>query len=92
MLDDSDVMRVLVRDQPVQVRPHRMESIEGHHGAGQVQAFQELGEMACLVVLHVHLEVIQQVTAVLGRAEQVNPGAVSAAGAAGGLAVHGHCP
>ena len=38
------------------------------------------------------LEVIQQAPAVLGDAEEVNPGAVGAAGSAGGLAVHGHGP
>ena len=38
------------------------------------------------------LKVIQQVPAVLGGAEKMNPGAVGAAGSAGGLAVHGHGP
>src|SRR5712664_601291 len=91
-LDDRDVMRVLVRDQPVQVRPHRMESIGGHHGAGQVQGAQELGEIAGLVVLDAGLEVIQQAPAVLGDAETMDPGAVGAAGPAAGLAVHGDGP
>src|SRR5450755_516202 len=36
-LDDRDVMRFLVRDQPVQVRPHGVEGIGGHHGTSQVQ-------------------------------------------------------
>ena len=92
LLHHRDVMGFLLRDQPVQVRPHRMQGIEGHHGAGQVQGFQELGEVAGLVVLDVDLEVIQEVPAVLGDAEQVDPGAVGAAGAAGGLAVHRHGP
>jgi hypothetical protein len=48
--------------------------------------------VAGLVVLDVDLEVIQQVAAVLGDAEEMDPGAVRAAGAAGGLAVHGHGP
>jgi hypothetical protein len=48
--------------------------------------------VAGLVVLDVDLKVIQQVPAVLGDAEQVDPGAVGAAGAAGGFAVHGHGP
>ena len=48
--------------------------------------------MAGLVVLDVNFEVIQEVPAVLGGAEQVDPGAVGAPGPAGGLAVHGHCP
>ena len=69
-----------------------MQGIEGHHGPGQVQRFQQLGEVAGLVVLDVDLQVIQQVPAVLGDAEQMDPGAVGAAGAAGGLAVHGHRP
>jgi hypothetical protein len=43
-------------------------------------------------VLGVDLDVIQQPPAVLGHAEQVNPGAVAAAGPAAGLAVHGHRP
>jgi len=92
MLDDRDVVRLLFRDQPVQVRPHRVESIEGHHGTGQVQRSQQLGEMAGLVVLDVDLEVIQQVPAVLGDTEEMDPGAVGAPGAAGGLAVYCHCP
>src|SRR5450755_4887255 len=79
---DGDVVGFLVRDQPVQVRPHRMRGIEGHHGAGQVQGVQERGEMAGLVVLDIDLKVVQQVPAVLGDAEQVNPGAVGAAGSA----------
>jgi hypothetical protein len=69
-----------------------MQGIEGHHGPGQVQRPQQLSEVAGLVVLDVDLEVIQQVAAVLGGAEQVDPGAVGAPGAAAGLAVHGHRP
>ena len=92
MLDDGDVVGFLVLDQPVQVRPDGMEGVEGHHGTGQVQGFQELGEMAGLVVLDADLQVVQQLPAVVGGAEQVDPGAVGAAGSAGGLAVHGHCP
>ncbi len=91
MLDDRDVVRLFVLDQPVQVRPDRVKGVGGHHGAVQVQRFQQRGEMAGLVVLDVHLEVIQEPPAVLGDAEEMNPGAVGAAGPAGGLAVHGHC-
>ena len=69
-----------------------MQGIKGHHGAVQVQGFQEHGEVAGLVVLDVDLEVIQQPAAVLGDAEQMDPGAVGPAGTAGGLAVHGHGP
>ena len=69
-----------------------MESIEGHHGAGQVHRSQQFGEVAGLVVLDIDLEVVQQASAVLGDAEQVDPGAVGAAGPAGGLAIHGHRP
>ena len=54
-------------------------TIDAH---GQVQGFQELGEVFGLVVLDVDLKVIQQVPAVLGDAEQVDPGAVGAAGTA----------
>ena len=92
LLHHRDVMRLLLPHQPVQIRPHGMQGIEGHHGPGQVQRLQELGEVAGLVVLDVHLEVIQEPPAVLGDAEEMNPGAVGAAGPAGGLAVHGHCP
>jgi hypothetical protein len=46
-----------------------VEGIGGHHGAVQVQRFQELGEVAGLVVLDADLEVVQQVPAVLGGAE-----------------------
>jgi len=92
MLDDRDVMRFLDRGQPVQVRPHGMQGIEGDHGAGQVQRFQELGEVAGLVVPVADLEMVQQAAAVPGGAEQVHPGAIGAASPAGGLAVHGHCP
>ena len=48
--------------------------------------------MTGLVVLDVGLKVIQDMPAVLGDAEEVNPGAIGAAGPAAGLAVHGHCP
>ena len=92
MLDDGDVVGFLVLDQPVQVRPHRVESVGGHHGTVQVHGFQEFGEIAGLVVLDIDLEVIQEVPAVFGGAEEVDPGAVGAAGTAGGLAVHGHGP
>jgi hypothetical protein len=92
MLDDGDVVGFLVLDQPVQVRPDRVEGVGGHHGSVQVQGFQERGEVAGLVVLDVHLEVIQEPPAVLGDAEKVDPGAVGAAGSPGGLAVHRHCP
>jgi len=92
MLDDRDVMRVLVLDQPVQVRPYRVKGIEGHHGAGQVHRSQQLGEVAGLVVLDADLKMIQQVPAVSGGAEQVNPGAVDTAGPAAGLAVHRYSP
>src|SRR6266700_3524586 len=89
---DSDVVGLLVRDQPVQVRPHGMQGIEGDHGAGQVRRPQELGEVAGLIVPVADLDVVQQVPAVLGGTEQVHPGAVGAAGPAGGLAVHGDSP
>ena len=69
-----------------------MQGVEGHHGAVQVQGLQERGEVAGLVVLDVHLKVIQEMPAVLGDAEEVNPGAIGAAGSAAGLAVHGHGP
>jgi len=92
MLDHGDVVGFLVRDQPVQVRPHGMEGVGGYHGAGQVQRFQELGEVAGLVVLDADLEVVQEVPAVSGGAEEVDPGAVGAAGSAGGLAIHGNGP
>src|ERR1039457_4297425 len=86
---DLDVMGFLLPCQPVQVRPHRMEGIEGHHGALQVHGFQEFGEMAGLVVLDVDLEVVQEAPAMFSGAEKMDTGAVGAAGSAGGLAVHG---
>jgi hypothetical protein len=92
LLHHRDVLGLLLPCQPVQVRAHRVQGVEGHHGTGQVQRFQEFGEVAGLVVLDIDLQVIQQVPAVLGDTEEVDPGAVSAAGAAGGLAVHGHGP
>ena len=46
--------------------------------------------MAGLVVLDADLEMIQEVPAVLGGAEEMDPGAVAAAGSPGGLAIHGH--
>ena len=73
-------------------RPHRVESVEGHHGTGQVQGFQQPAEVAGLVVLNADLEVVQETAAMLGGAEKMNPGAVGAAGSAGGLAVHGDGP
>ena len=92
MLDHRDVMGFLLPHEPVQVRPHRMQGVEGHHGPSQVQGSQEFGEVAGLVVLDIDLEVIQQVPVVLGDAEEMDPGAVGATGPAGGLAVHGHGP
>jgi hypothetical protein len=68
-----------------------MTGVKGHHGTGQVQGLQELGEMAGLVVPVADLEVIQEAPDVLGDAEKMDPGAVGAAGASGGLAVHSHC-
>jgi hypothetical protein len=69
-----------------------MEGVEGHHGTVQVQRSQQSGEMAGLVVLDVDLEVVQEVAAVLGDAEKVDPGAIGAAGSTGRLAIHGHGP
>lgn len=92
MLDDGDVVAFLLPGQPVQVRPHRMEGIEGHHSTGQVQGLQQFGEVTGLVVLHADLEVIQETPAMLSDAEQVNPGAIAAAGSPRGLAVHGDGP
>jgi hypothetical protein len=66
-----------------------MEGIEGHHGAGQVQRLQERGEVTGLVVLDVHVEVVQETPAVFSDPEEVDPGAI---GAAGSLAVHGNGP
>ena len=91
-LHHGDVVAFLLACQPVQVRPHRMQGIEGHHDAVQVKGFQEHGEVAGLVVLDVDLKVIQEVPAVFGDTEEVNPGAIGAACSAAGLAVHGYCP
>jgi hypothetical protein len=77
-LHDGDVMRCLVLDQPGQAGPHGMEGVEGHHGAVQVHRFQQFGEVAGLVVPDANLEMIQEVPAVLGDAEQLHPGAVFA--------------
>ena len=92
LLHHGDVVRFLLARQPVQVRPHGMQGTGGHHGAVQVQRVQERGEVAGLVVLDVHLEVVQQSAAVLGDAEEMDPGAVGAAGATGGLASCRHRP
>jgi hypothetical protein len=91
-LHDGDVMGFLVLHQPVQVRPHGMEGIEGHHGAVQGQGLQQCGEVAGLVVLDADFKVVQEAPAVFGDAQQVDPGPVGAACSAGSLAVHGHCP
>jgi hypothetical protein len=91
-LHHGDVMRFLLPGQPVQVRPHRMEGIEGHHGPAQVQGFQQRGEVAGLVVLDADLKVLQEAPAMFGGAEKVDPGAVGAAGPAGSLPIHGHGP
>jgi hypothetical protein len=48
--------------------------------------------VAGLVVLDIDLEMIQQAPAVLGDAEEMDPGAVGTAGSAGGLAIHRHGP
>ena len=90
MLDHGDVVALLLPGQPVQVRPHRMQGIEGDHGTGQVQGLQECGEVAGLVVLDIDLNMVQETAAVLGGTEEMNPGPVGAAGSPRGLAVHGH--
>ena len=92
LLHDGDVVGFLIFCQPVQVRPGPYAGVEGHHRSVQVHRFQQLGEVAGFVVLDVHLNMIQEMTAVLGDAEEMDPGAVGAAGPAAGLAVHGHCP
>ena len=92
MLDHGDVVGLLLPGQPVQVRPHRMGGVEGDHGAGQVQGFQERGEMAGLLVLHADLEMVQETAAMLGDTEKMHPGAIAAAGSPRGLAVHGDGP
>jgi hypothetical protein len=69
-----------------------VQGVEGHHGTIQVHRFQELGEVAGLVVFDVDLEVVQEVPAMFGDAEEVDPGAVGTASAAGGLAIYGHGP
>ena len=92
MLNGQDVVRSLLGDQELGVLALGVQGIGGHHGAGQVRQFQELGEMAGLVVLDADLEVVQQVPAVLRGAEEMDPGAVGAAGPAAGLAVHRHRP
>jgi hypothetical protein len=91
-LHHSDVMALSLPGQPVQVRPHRMQRVEGHHGTLQVQGGQERGEMAGLVVLDIDLEMIKKASAVLSYAKEMHPGPVAAAGTAGSLAVHGHSP
>src|SRR5512144_1624241 len=91
LLDHRDVLRLFGGDQPVQVGAHGQQGVEGDRDAGQVQFGQHLGEVRGLVVLDVDLQVVQQSAgAVLDHAEQVDPGAVRAAGAAGGLPVHRH--
>ena len=91
-LHDGDVVGFLVVCQPGQVRPDRMEGAGGHHGTVQVQGFQELGQMAGLVVLDADLQMVQQVPAVFGGTEKMDPGAVGAPRAAGDLVIHGHGP
>src|ERR1039458_7514904 len=91
-LHHGDVVAFLLPCQPVQVRPHRMEGVEGHHGTVQVHGFQEFGEVAGLVVLDVDLEMVQEAPAVLGDAEKMDPGAIGAAGSPGSLAIYRHGP
>jgi hypothetical protein len=80
LLEHRNVVGFLARAQPGQARPHGMEGIEGHHGTIQVQRFQQLSEVAGLVVLDADLEVVQQMAAAFGGAEQVDANAVGAAG------------
>ena len=37
MLDHRDVMGFFLTCQPAEVRPHRVESVKGHHDAVQIQ-------------------------------------------------------
>jgi hypothetical protein len=66
-----------------------VQGVERHGHARQVHRVQQFGVVAGLVVLGVDREVVQQVPAVLDDAEQVDPGAVRAPGAAGGLPIDG---
>ena len=47
-----------------------------HYGPAEVQGFQQRAEVAGLVVFSIDLEMIHDVPAVLGDAEQMDPGAV----------------
>jgi hypothetical protein len=64
-----------------------VEGVERDGDGLQVHGLQQFGEVTGLVVLDVDFEVVQQVPAVLDHAQQVDPGAVGAAGSAGGLAI-----
>ena len=85
-------MAFLLPGQPVQVRPHRVQGIEGHHGAARSSGSRSAVKWLVSLCLTSDLEVVQEAPAMLGDAEEVHPGAVGAAGPAGGLAVHGHGP
>ena len=70
-LDHRDARAFFSPAEPTQVRLDRREGVDGHHGAGQVEGLQELGESADLA-LDVDLKVVQQAPAVLGGAEEVD--------------------
>jgi hypothetical protein len=91
LLHDRDVVGLLARHQPVQVRPHRVQRVEGHHHPGQVHLGQQLAQVVGLVALGVDGDLAEEVAVVAAGAEQVHPGAIGAARPAAGLAVEPDC-
>lgn len=82
-------MGFLVLDEEAGVGGLGMEGVEGDHGVGQVEAGEQRSEDGDLVGLGVDFALGGDQAGSGHRGEQVKLGAVGAAGAADGLAVHG---
>lgn len=87
------VTRPFDRDQPVQVRPHRQQRIEGHGGTGQVQPPQQRPEHPGLAALPIDLDLTDgQPVAVGHRGQQMDLAAVGPPRTPAGLPVHRERP
>lgn len=88
-LDQRDVVGVLVLDEEARVGGLRVEGVEGDHRAVQVERGKQGLEDGDLVGRGDHLALGGDQAGPRHRGEQMDLGAVGAAGTAHGLAVHG---
>lgn len=88
-LDYGDVVGLLVLHEEARVRGLGVQGVEGDHGVGHVEPGKQGPEDSDFVGLAVHLALGGDQAGAGHRGEQVDLGAVGAAGAPHRLAVHG---